>query len=175
MKHFLCKPAILLYCLIAFFNLAQVQAQCGTAESRWLGTTWTVPPDATRTVYFDANYTSTTSISACQVFVSDGIIVTFLGGHTLYCNNNLTVSTFPGTQLIFENGASLVQSSATAVNIGSIEYKRETNNVSRYDFTYFCSPVRDQILYNIDDFLTNANNLGITTGYATTLADKYFD
>ena len=50
--------------------------------------------------------------------------------------------------LIFEDGASLVQTNDAAVNSGNITYKRKTTALKRYDYTYWSSPVSGQFLLN---------------------------
>ncbi|MBC7642003.1 MAG: hypothetical protein H7174_06655 [Flavobacterium sp.] len=170
---------------------------CGTAPV----CTWTLngwfnniapQPAGNNEVVFVAPYNSTGSLFACSVSVLGNIVVTFNPGHTLYCVNSLFVQNSnigENARLIFENGASLVQTNPFAVNTGSIEYRRNTNLETTYDFTYFCSPVRDQMLLTIDRIVENmdainGNLSGTGTAvtaplgsnpYQTTFFDKYFD
>jgi len=109
----------------------------------WNGTTWSsgLPGSGTKAI-FAGNFTSSANLSACSVQVTSGI-VTIASGHSLLVDNEVTVT---GGSLIFENDASLVQYSATAVNIGNIVYKRNTTPMVKYDYTYWSSPVASQTL-----------------------------
>ncbi len=101
-------------------------------------------PDSLTTAIFNGNYSSTGNLNACSVQVVSGNVV-FNPGHTLIIENALDVS---GGTLTFENDASLVQVNYT-LNSGNITYKRDTNPVRRFDYTYWSSPVDLQIMSNI--------------------------
>jgi len=108
----------------------------------WNGTAWSngVPTSGVRAI-FNGAYSSTGNLSACSVQVNSGI-VTFNPGHTLLVDNDVVVA---GGSLVFENTASLVQVNPVA-NSGSIVYKRNTTSMTRFDFTYWSSPVLSQTL-----------------------------
>jgi hypothetical protein len=101
-------------------------------------------PDSTTTAIFADDYSSTANLNACSVEVVSGNVV-FNAGDTLIIENGLTVS---GGTLTFENEASLVQVNY-ALNTGNITYKRNTNPVRRFDYTYWSSPVGLQIMANM--------------------------
>ena len=131
----------------------------------WNGTAWSkgTPPTSTDIVVFAANYTITAPLNACSVEINPGVkvVVGFPSGSPLYSadknanailhiENGLTVDdTNPISSLTFENNASLVQvNDAPGLNSGKIIYKRETTPMKNFDYTYWSSPVEDQVLYD---------------------------
>ncbi len=129
-------------------------------SSMWNGSVWSngVPTSGT-VVIFNGNYNSTGDLDACSVQINSGNVVfgnaTTYPSHTLTIQNELTVS---GGSLTFENNSSLVQVNNVA-NSGPITYKRNTTPIRKYDYTYWSSPVVNQILANLSPL---------------TLSDKYF-
>ncbi|WP_163400110.1 fibronectin type III domain-containing protein, partial [Flavobacterium fluviatile] len=111
------------------------------AANTWDGTKWsktnnTTLPTADDSIVFEGNYTLTSDISACSCTVNSGSVVVN-SGRTLTITNEVTVN---GGSLTFENNASLIQTT-NAINSGSIIYKRSSQPMKRYDFTYWSSPV----------------------------------
>ena len=77
-------------------------------------------------------------------------------GHTLIITNNVNVTGPPATtSLVFQNDASLIQINNVA-NTGNIRYFRDANPMVRNDYTYWSSPVANQVL-NVFSPLTNPN------------------
>jgi len=130
-------------------------------SSTWDGASWTNgTPSSTKAAIFDADYDSGNAVSpgtlnACSVFISSGDI-TFLSGDSLISQNDVNTS---GGTLTFENNASLVQVNNSAVNTGNITYKRNTTPITRFDYTYWASPVAPQTLVALSPL---------------TLSDKYY-
>lgn len=120
----------------------------------WSGSWSAGLPDSVTTAIFNADYVSTGNISACAVKVTGGNVI-FNSGDVLTIQNGLDIS---GGAMTFENNASLVQVNNT-VNNGVITYKRNTTAVRKFDYTYWSSPVNNQILANLSPL---------------TLSDKYF-
>lgn len=123
----------------------------------WDGTTWSNgTPDSSTQATFEGNYTSTGDLNACSVVVNSGNVV-FNPNHSLIVLNEVKVN---GGSLTFENNASLVQTSdvtnAAGVysggNTGSITYKRTTNPIRRFDFTYWSTPVNPQTLVGLSPY-----------------------
>lgn len=123
--------------------------------STWNGSAWSngVPTSSTLAI-FNGNFSSTGDINACAVRVNSGT-VTINSGHTLTVQNDVANI---GGSLVFENNASLLQVN-NSVNSGNIVYKRNTNPMRLYDFTYWSTPVSPQTL---------------TALSPQTLSDKYF-
>jgi hypothetical protein len=128
--------------------------------STWNGSAWSngVPTNGTA-VIFNGNYNSAGDLDACSVQINSGNVVfgnsTTYPSHTLRIQNGLSIA---GGTLTFENNASLVQVN-NVVNTDQITYKRNTTPVRKFDYTYWSSPVNNQILANLSPL---------------TLSDKYF-
>lgn len=126
----------------------------------WNGTAWSNGiPTSGSAVIFAGNYNSAGDLNACSVQINSGNVV--FGNAITYPNHNLVIQnglTISGGTLTFENNASLVQVN-NVVNFGNITYKRNSTPVRKYDFTYWSSPVDNQILANFSPL---------------TLSDKYF-
>jgi hypothetical protein len=122
----------------------------------WNGTTWSNGlPDALKKVVFAGNYTSSGDIEACTIEIQSGT-VNVLANHNFIVNNEVEVTGPPATtSLIFQNNASLIQLT-NAVNAGSITYIRNATPMVRNDYTYWSSPVANQVL-NVFSPLTNPN------------------
>ncbi|PXY44562.1 T9SS sorting signal type C domain-containing protein [Flavobacterium hydrophilum] len=118
----------------------------------WDGTKWsktnnTTLPTSDDAIVFEGNYTVTSDITACSCTVNSGNVIVN-SGRTLTITNEVTVT---GGTLTFENNASLLQDVNTTVNnnSGPITYKRTSQLMKLYDFTYWSSPVENQTLYNL--------------------------
>ncbi|MDR7373035.1 PKD-like domain-containing protein [Flavobacterium aquidurense] len=118
-------------------------------------------PNATTRAVFATNTNITTPLNACSCQVNSGVnvVVGTLGGANadavLKVENELDVL---GT-LTFENNASLIQVNDASLNTGIITYKRITTPMKNYDYTFWCSPVEDQVMNVLSP---------------NTLIDKYF-
>ncbi|HEX9979606.1 MAG TPA: GEVED domain-containing protein [Flavobacterium sp.] len=125
-------------------------------STTWNGTSWNNgTPNAGKTAIFAGNYTATSNLVACSVVINSGNVL-INSNRTLTITNSVTVS---GGSLTFNNDASLVQINDAAVNSGNIIYKRNSEPMFMYDFTYWSSPVYPQTLANFSPL---------------TLSDKYF-
>lgn len=112
-------------------------------STTWNGTSWSNGvPNATTRAIFAGNYTSTGDLYACSVRVSAGT-VTFNANHSLVVTNDVTVV---AGALIFNTNSSLVQLNNAAVNAGTITYRRSAMPMTRFDYTYWSSPVANQVL-----------------------------
>ncbi len=124
----------------------------------WNGTHWSDgPPNSSKKVVFNGNFSSTADVYACSVETIPGSVVKINSGHNLVVTGSLNVDAT--SQLVFEDRASLVQLRDGYPNSGNITYKRNTAAVRRMDFTYWSSPVATQ------------NLLALSPG---TLADKFY-
>jgi len=116
-------------------------------SSTYNGTSWSngIPTSATKAV-FTGNYTATANLSVCSVEVVSGT-VTINPNITLTVANGITVG---GGSLVFENNASLIQTSTSkTINTGNIIYKRNTSSMVAYDYTFWSSPVVYQTLLGL--------------------------
>ena len=125
-----------------FFNNLAVQ-KCAMTTT-WNGSSWDKgEPNANKNVVFTGNFSSAANLSACSVTVTNNATVTINAAHTLTVENIVTVNS--GSNLVFENNASLVQINPSAVNVGNITYKRDANPMRQYEYTYWGSPVNGQL------------------------------
>lgn len=102
-----------------------------------------------------SNINVSSAVTACSCIVDPNVNVVIKSPGELILENGLDVK---GT-LVFENNTSLKQTNPSALNTGSIEYKRTSSAMQNFDFTYWSSPVANQ---NIVALSPN------------TLSDKYF-
>lgn len=112
-------------------------------STTYTGTWSNGTPTASKAVIFASGvYNSTGNINACSVTVTGGT-VNINSGHTLTVENAVTVT---GGSLTFNNNASLVQINNSAANSGYITYKRDSQPMIQYDYTYWSSPLTPQTL-----------------------------
>jgi hypothetical protein len=117
-----------------------------STTNTWNGTSWSAgTPTASQSLIFNGDYSSAASINGCSCQVNPGKTVTILSGGVMTITNAVTT----GGTLIFENNASLIQLNDDAVNTGVIIYKRETAPMKNFDYTYWSSPVEDQVLHTL--------------------------
>ena len=101
-------------------------------------------PDVTKNVRFSSDFNVNANLEACSCQIDNSVAVHVDSGGVLKIENGLDVQ---GTgTLTFENNASLIQVNDAAVNTGKIIYKRETTPMKNFDYTYWSSPVQDQVL-----------------------------
>ncbi|MBZ4043342.1 T9SS sorting signal type C domain-containing protein [Flavobacterium hibisci] len=119
-------------------------------SNTWNGSSWSrgVPPNATMNVVIAAvtpNSPFTTDLVGCALTINSDVVAIVPSGVTLTITNEVTVN----GSLTFENNASLVQINNVNNNSGSIIYKRDSQPMKNFDFTYWSSPVEGQTLYNL--------------------------
>jgi hypothetical protein len=105
-------------------------------------------PTIDQFVVFADDFSSTGDLFSCTCKVNAGKKVTINSLHTLKISSGLVVDPAPGTELIFENNASLLQVS-NVVNSGNIRYKRISAGIRRGDFVYWSTPVNPQKLIDV--------------------------
>lgn len=117
-----------------------------TNSSIWNGTNWTNGlPSVEKTIIFNGNYSSLSSLNACSCVIGTGKTVTVPNGNTLGL-----IFDYSGTgTLILENNAALYQPEDEIVNTGTIHLKRETTPIFKSDYTYWSSPVSNQRLIDV--------------------------
>uniref|UniRef100_UPI0040492D76 T9SS sorting signal type C domain-containing protein n=1 Tax=Flavobacterium sp. TaxID=239 RepID=UPI0040492D76 len=141
------KPILVVLCFFAQLVFSQT--------TTWDGSTWdNSEPTIMTNAIFTGDYSSPVNITAKSITVSNAAIVTFNSSHTLTIENDITVD--PGSSLVFENNASLLQINSVATNTGNIIYKRDTTPMIKNQYTYWGSPVSGQIL-NVFSPLTSTS------------------
>ncbi|WP_163396749.1 beta strand repeat-containing protein, partial [Flavobacterium limi] len=110
-------------------------------SNTWNGNAWSrgIPPNASMNVTIASvspNSPFLTDLVGCALTINSGVVATVPSGITLTITNEVTVN----GSLTFENNASLVQINNVNNNSGPIIYKRSSQPMKRYDFTYWSSP-----------------------------------
>ena len=127
------------------------------SSTTWNGSGWsTGAPNATTNVIVSSVTPSspfTADLVACALTINSGVVATVPSGITLTITNAVTVN----GSLTFENNSSLVQINDVS-NTGAIVYKRISQPMVNFDYTYWSSPVVGQTLFNLSP---------------NTLSDKY--
>lgn len=141
-------------CPAEYSNVAEISFP----TSVWNGTVWSngVPDASTQAIInVVGNATIATNIEACTLQVVSGNI-SVASGVTIHLQGTLNVA---GGSLTFENEASLLQVDDTP-NTGTIVYKRDSQPMWLFDYTYWSSPVASQ---NVKQFSPNTNWLRFYT------------
>lgn len=128
-------------CISASTNVMVNSLVTNTYNSGWSGG----PPTINQHLVFESVYTSTGgglgNINGCTCMVKSGGNVVINSDDTLIIYNEVVNN---GGTLTFENNASLVQHNADAINSGNIIYKRDSQPMKNFDYTYWSSPVENQ-------------------------------
>ena len=125
-------------------------------SSVWDGSTWDNGfPTVDKTLVFNNDFSNLTTSNACSCVIALGKTVTIPASNSL----SLVLDYSGLGTLVLENNAVLYQSDDEIVNTGTIQLKRKTTPILRYDYTYWSSPVANQSLYNTSP---------------ETLSDKFF-
>lgn len=142
-------------------------------------------PDITKKVIIAGNYTATTDFAACSIQVLTGATLTVNPGVTVTVQNEFVVDapSLPNT-VVFQNGSTLLQNT-NATNSGTIRYIRNSTPIIQYDYTYWSSPVANQVLsafspntnanrfYVFDHTLTNYQWANVSNASVMTAAKGY--
>jgi hypothetical protein len=119
-------------------------------------------PDATKKVRFRYDFNVAMPLEACSCQIDAGVAVHVESDAVLTLQNGLDI--IGDGSLAFEKNASLIQVNDGITNTGKISYTRETAPMKNFDYTYWCSPVQDQVLNVLspdtlfDKYLSYSNN-----------------
>jgi uncharacterized delta-60 repeat protein len=132
-----------------------ITRDCSSSAQYLSGTGWSdgvMPNDAyTFALIYSGTYTipTGTNLHACELEIKPGATLVVAANASITVEGAITNN---GT-LIIENSGSLVQVNDLAVNSdlgGSIfTMKRNTQPITRYDYTYWSSPVQNTSLFNV--------------------------
>ncbi|MCY1487619.1 PA14 domain protein [compost metagenome] len=136
---------------------ANVKVSLTAVNATYNGTSWSTSPEGAAIV-INGDLQLSESVTVCSCTVSANKNLKVNSGVNLIIKNELVVA--PTASVVVENNASIVQVNDNAANSGKIIVKRNTTPVTRYDFTYWSSPVAaaDWTLHDLSP---------------NTLADKY--
>ena len=140
-----------------------------------LTTTWTStfggswsdgPPTAgTYAAIISADYNQSADINACTLTINNNAIVTIPSGFNVRLNAPLTVVS--GSSFTLSNNANLVQTNKQTVNSGNITVNRNSNSLSRLDYTLWSSPVVSQNLLAFSPATTTTRFYNYDTAFGT--------
>lgn len=128
-------------------------------------TTWTTSgwnngtPTINNKVNINTDYDTAMngSFDACELNISSGNTLNIAPNTNITAEHGIDIS--PSASLTIADSGSLVQLDDNAVNTGVITVERNTTPITKFDFTYWSSPVSGQTLFNLSP---------------NTLRDKYF-
>ncbi|TAF59226.1 MAG: hypothetical protein EAZ58_13825, partial [Flavobacterium sp.] len=109
------------------------------SSTTWNGSSWSNgTPNASKNIIIASSSGApfAANLTGCALTINTGVTATVPSGVTLTITNAVTTN----GQLIFENNASLVQTT-NATNTGAIEYRRISSPMKNFDYTYWSSPV----------------------------------
>lgn len=117
---------------------ANVKLSLTPINAVYNGTSWNTSPDGAA-IIVDGDLQLNSNLDVCSCKVSANKILKVNSGVNLIVQNELVVA--PTANFIVENNASLIQVNDNAANSGKVTVRRNTTPVTRYDFTYWSSPV----------------------------------
>ena len=131
------------------------------AETVWDGMAWSngIPTDPTVKIVMNADFISDESntlnheLIGCSLETLGDVEIRIASGFNLILENELVIDNALGANLIIESDANLLQINPVQ-NIGTITVKRNAR-VPSNQYNYWCSPVVDQILYDLYEFIPN--------------------
>jgi len=133
----------------------------------WNGSIWDNGlPNSLKSVVFTGDYTMTSDFSACSISVSNNAVVSVDSGKNVSLNGAITVAS--GSSFILNTNANLYQSDASAVNLGNIIVRRDSNPLIRLDYTMWSSPVTGQKLLAFSPLTSIAPTIRFYTYNTTT-------
>ncbi|PZU20125.1 MAG: hypothetical protein DI589_18700 [Shinella sp.] len=123
----------------------QLEFDVRTDATTWISESWTNGiPDLGKIAIIDSEYNGS-GFQANELQINENVSFTLGSGQILNLYgkiNNLGLA-------VIEINASIIQIDETAINSGSIKYKRKTTPVRRFDFTYWGSPVAGYSLHDL--------------------------
>lgn len=121
-----------------YFSDLQFIAQPSNFTTTWNGSSWSNGvPTSTIDAYVVGNYSESSDITAKTLTVNNDAIVSIPSNYNVTLSGALTVNS---GSFSLNNNANLIQST-TIANSGNIIIKRNSNTLSRLDYTIWSSPV----------------------------------
>lgn len=127
------------------------------------------PPIDGESIYFRSNLTTQSwsemqdVLDVCSINVAYGITLTVPSGKTIKTNRILKTGGILGN-IIFDNNASLLQTTSLPNEAVNITFKRSSSPVNRFDYTYFSSPVTGAILNEVSPLTLSDKYLSLIDG-----------
>jgi len=125
----------------------EVYATAGTVSPKsttWNGTVWSNGlPDISTIIYFTGNYSAAQNLNGCKIIVQNNAVVSIPSNYAIHLNKSIKVVSGSFT---LQNGAHLMQDTATEANEGNITVIKNSSNLFRLDYTLWSTPVANQNL-----------------------------
>lgn len=120
----------------------------------WDGASWSNGlPDASKRIILNGDLDINTNTTVCEVLIKSGVL-SIASGTSLIVEKQI-INTLTAENFILENNSNLVQIE-NFENQGAITYNRLTAPMNKKDYTYWGSPVKDQISSQL---FANPNNI----------------
>ncbi|MDQ7959182.1 hypothetical protein [Flavobacterium lindanitolerans] len=117
---------------------ANVKLSLTAINATYNGTSWSTSPEGA-SIVIDGDLQLNSNLNVCSCKVNPNKTLKVNPGVNLLVQNEVVVA--PTANFIVENNASLIQVNDNASNSGKVTVRRNTTPVTRYDFTYWSSPV----------------------------------
>ena len=124
----------------------------------WNGSSWSLgTPDNTMRIVFNGDYDTSIygDLTGNNYIINSDKLIQVTDNHILSSESDILNS----GNLTVESGGAIYQIDDFATNSGNVTVNRDTTPIRRFDYTYWCSPVGNQTLYNLSP---------------NTLSDKYY-
>lgn len=146
--------------LLHDWNLRFNSDEC-TTESIWDGFTWSqgIPEESTTKMIFEGSFTADESntlnggLMGCSLEIKAGAAVWISSGYHVILDKEVVVDDENGASLTIDSDANLLQNNPIE-NIGKITVRRKAT-VPSVQYNYWASPVKDQLLYELYDYIPN--------------------
>jgi hypothetical protein len=148
---------------------ANLKLRLVEVQAVYNGSSWSVPAEGASVVVNAGNLNVTENVNVCSCTLTGTANVVIKEGFTVVIADKLVVG--PTATFTVENNASLVQINDNAANSGNVIVKRTTTPISRYDFTYWSSPLKAESGFLVGRDPSDVTKLGLSKN---TFFDKYY-
>lgn len=130
----------------SLIEIKEIEFIGNTNTTIWNGTAWSNGiPDATKTaIIASGTFNLGIDTNAYRVIVQNGATLNVQSGFNLILEKE--ISCIGTGQAIFRVNSSLLQNDSNVVNSSNFQYRRNSQPMILYDFTYWSSPVSGQQL-----------------------------
>ncbi len=134
--------------------------ECAT-ETIWNGNAWSngIPVGSTVKMIFEADFTAdetntlNNGLVGCALEIKAGAEVWISSGYHVILDNEVLVDDENGASLTIDSDANLLQNNPVE-NIGKITVRRKAT-VPSVQYNFWASPVKDQLLYELYQYIPN--------------------
>lgn len=148
---------------------ANLKLRLVEVQAVYNGSSWSVPAEGAAVVVNAGSLNVTENVNICSCTLTGTANVVIKEGFTVIIDDKLVIG--PTATFTVENNASLVQINDNAANSGNVIVKRTTTPISRYDFTYWSSPLKAESGFLVGRDPSDVTKLGLSKN---TFFDKYY-